>query len=167
MKKFPFLQNGIAQIAILVPDLEKTVRNFYDRYGIGPWSFYTYERPLIKNMTYHGKEANYSMRIALANVGMLRIELIQPKGGESIYKDFIKKHGYGLHHIGIVIENMDEAIRDARQMGLEVMMDGSGFGQEGDGHYSYLDTEDELGVILELIERPHKRSLPEKIYPPE
>jgi methylmalonyl-CoA/ethylmalonyl-CoA epimerase len=48
-----------------------------------------------------------------------------------------------------------------------MIMDGSGFGLDGDGHYAYLDTEAELGVTLELIQRPKGRMPPEKIFPPE
>jgi hypothetical protein len=46
-------------------------------------------------------------------------------------------------------------------------MDGAGFGRDGDGHYAYLDTEDQLGVTIELIERPQGRMPPEKVYPSE
>jgi methylmalonyl-CoA/ethylmalonyl-CoA epimerase len=47
-----------------------------------------------------------------------------------------------------------------------MIMDGAGFGLDGDGHYAYLDTEAMLGVTLELIQRPMRRRPPEKIYPP-
>jgi len=107
------------------------------------------------------------MRIGLSYIGSMRIELIQPLEGESIYADFIKKHGYGVHHFGIVVEDMSEALRQASEAGYQVIMDGSGFGLEGDGHYAYLDTEVSLGVTLELISRPEKRVEPEMIYPPE
>ena len=44
----PFLQNGIAQVAILVKDLDKTVENYWTLFGIGPWHFYTYGQSLVK-----------------------------------------------------------------------------------------------------------------------
>jgi hypothetical protein len=47
-----------------------------------------------------------------------------------------------------------------------MIMDGAGFGADGDGHYAYLDTEDLIGVTIELIERPKGRVEPEKTYPP-
>lgn len=167
MNLIPFFQNGISQLAILVPDLEKTVRNFSDHYGVGPWHFYTYRKPLVKKMTYNGIEADYSMRIALSNIGNIRIELIEPLEGDSIYQDFINEHGYGLHHIGLVVDDIGKALEIARNTGLKVIMDGSGFGLDGDGHYAYLDTESELGFVLELIQRPKKRLPPESIYPIE
>jgi methylmalonyl-CoA/ethylmalonyl-CoA epimerase len=163
----PFLKNGIAQIAILVEDLEGTVENYWTMFGIGPWHFYTYEKPLVKQMSYHGQPAEYSMRIALSQIGPLRIELIEAKAGDSIYTDFIREHGYGVHHLGLLVENMHQALDEVGSTGLEMIQDGSGFGLDGDGHYAYLDTEKALGVTLELIQRPTARVKPEKVYPPD
>jgi methylmalonyl-CoA/ethylmalonyl-CoA epimerase len=163
----PFLKNGVAQVAIVVKDLDETVRQYNEMFGIGPWHFYTYEKPLVKKMSYHGKPADYGMRIALSYFGTSRVELIEIKEGNSVYRDFIEKHGYGVQHLGFLVEDMEEAIAQAREAGLEMTQDGSGFGLDGDGHYAYLDTEDMLGVTIELIERPKRRHEPERIYPEE
>jgi methylmalonyl-CoA/ethylmalonyl-CoA epimerase len=163
----PFLQNGIAQVAILVEDLEKTVENYWTMFGIGPWHFYTYSKPLVKQMSYRGQPAEYAMRFALSQIGPLRIELIEAKEGDSIYVDFIRAHGYGVHHFGILVEDMKRALAQTDSAGLNMIQDGSGFGLDGDGHYAYLETEQTLGVTLELIQRPRSRVKPEKIYPPD
>lgn len=163
----PFLKNGIAQIAILVENLEETVQNYWRMFRIGPWQFYTYGKPLVKQMSYHGRPADYQMRIALSQIGPLRIELIEAEEGDSIYTDFIKEHGYGVHHLGLLVDDMQQALEQATSAGLEMIQDGSGFGLYGDGHYAYLETEKALGVTLELIQRPTARVTPEKIYPPE
>ena len=52
IQPFKLLDNGIAQIAIVVEDLEQTVRNYWTTFGIGPWHFYTYQRPLLKMIRY-------------------------------------------------------------------------------------------------------------------
>jgi len=163
----PFLESGVAQVAIIVKDLEKTVEAYWKQFGIGPWHFYTYEKPLLKHMTYHGEEVEHSMRIALSYIGNLRIELIQPGPGPLIHNDFVEEHGYGVHHFGILVDDMDEALENARKQNFEMIQDGAGFGLDGDGHYAYLDTEEDLGVTIELIQRPKGRVKPEKIYPPE
>ena len=163
----PFLKNGIAQVAILVEDLERTVENYWTLFGIGPWHFYTYAKTLVKQMSYHGHPAEYQMRIALSKIGPMRIELIEAKAGDSIYADFIKEHGYGVHHFGILIEDMNTALAQAHSAGCSMIQDGSGFGLDGDVHYAYLETEEALGVTLELIQRPKARVQPEKIYPPD
>lgn len=161
----PFLNNGVAQVALVVPDLDKAVEMYWKVFGIGPWHIYTYGKPLVKSMTYHGEPAEYKMRVALGYLGPTRIELIQPLEGENVYDDFVKEHGYGVHHFGVLVDDMRTALAAAEAAGLTMTMDGAGFGADGDGHYAYLDTEDKIGVTIELIERPKGRMQPEKIYP--
>lgn len=163
----PFLKNGVAQIGILVKDLESTVEMYWKVFGIGPWRFYTYGKPLVKEMTYQGKPADYHMRLALASLGSTRIELIALGDGPTIYADFIQEHGYGLQHIGVLVDDMQAALRQAETAGITMIQDGAGFGLDNDGHYAYLDTQEAFGVTIELIERPGKRVKPEKVYPPQ
>ena len=166
-RELPFLKNGIAQVALIVEDLDKAVESYWKLFGIGPWHIYTYGRPLVKKMTYHGEPSEYKMRVALSYLGPLRIELIETLEGDTIYADFVKEHGYGVHHFGVLVDDMKEAIAQAEAAGLLMTQDGSGFGLDGDGHYAYLDTEDKIGVTIELIERPKRRVPPARIYPPE
>jgi len=165
IKPLPFLNQGVAQIAIVVKDLEKSVALYERVFGIGPWDIYTYEKPLVLNMAYHGKEADHSNRLALSYFGPSRIELIEVGEGNSVYKDFVRAHGYGVQHLGFLVEEMQAALDAARAAGFHVLQEGSGFGVDGDGHYAYLDTEEEFGVTIELIERPRKKQAPEKVYP--
>ena len=50
-----FLDNGIAQVALVVEDLDRTVENYWNYFGIGPWHFYTYCRPLVKTCLITGR----------------------------------------------------------------------------------------------------------------
>ncbi len=163
----PFPIRNIAQICVIVPDLDKAVENYWKVFGIGPWTFYTYGKPLVKRMTRHGRPCEYKMRVALANVGPMRIELIEPLEGDTVYSEFVARHGYGVHHVGVLIENMAETLGQAKAAGLEMTQDGAGFGPDDDGHYAYLATEDLIGTTIELIERPKRRSQPERVYPSE
>ena len=162
----PFLKSGVGQIAQVVENLEETVQQYWRLFGVGPWDFYTYERPLVSRMTYRGAPADYSMRIALSWFGPTRIELIQVVRGPTIYDEFVRNHGYGVQHLGLVVPDMAEALELARAAGLEVLMDGGGFGADGDGCYAYLDTQERLGITLELVQRPLRRRPPEKVFPP-
>jgi methylmalonyl-CoA/ethylmalonyl-CoA epimerase len=164
-KKFPL--PDVAQICIIVPDIEKAVKTYWERFGVGPWHFYTYGKPLVRRMTRHGKSYNYKMKVALSYIGKMRIELIEPLEGDTVYTEFIEKHGYGVHHLGVLTDNMSESLKMAKECGLEMTQDGAGFGPDDDGHYAYLDTEDLIGTTIELIERPKRRNPPEKIFPEE
>jgi catechol 2,3-dioxygenase-like lactoylglutathione lyase family enzyme len=159
--------NEVAQICVIVPDLDRAVENYWKIFGVGPWHFYTYGKPLVKEMTRHGKPAEYKMRVALSHIGSLRIELIEPLEGDTVYSEFVEKHGYGIHHLGVLTDNMAEALERAGRAGFEMTQDGAGFGPDGDGHYAYIDTEDAIGTTIELIERPKRRKPPERVYPPD
>jgi methylmalonyl-CoA/ethylmalonyl-CoA epimerase len=161
----PFFENGIAQVAIIVEDLEQAVENYWKLFGIDDWHFYTYGKPLVKRMSYQGQPSEYKMRVALSYLGPMRIELIEMVEGDTVYADFVNEHGYGVHHFGVLVEDMSEAITQAESAGLRMIMDGAGFGSDDDGHYAYLETEDKIGVTIELIERPKGRMPPEKVYP--
>lgn len=163
--QLPFLNNGIAQIGMVVEDIDKSVETYWHMFGIGPWDIYTYEKPLVKKMSYYGKPADYRIRIALSYFGPSRVELIQLLEGSTVYEDFIKTRGYGIQHVGVLVDDMEASLDLAERAGIEMIMDGSGFGLDGDGHYAYLDTEAYIDVMLELIQRPKRRVQPEKIYP--
>ncbi len=162
-----FLERGIAQIALVVRDLDATVERYHAVFGIGPWHFYTYQKPLVREMSYRGKPADYRMRLALSYFGPTRVELIELLEGDTVYGDFVEQHGYGVQHLGVLVEDMATALDEAARAGYTMTMDGSGFGLDGDGHYAYLDTERDFGFVLELIQRPRRRHPPERIYPAE
>lgn len=161
----PFLAGGIAQIAWVVADLDASVAAYHRRFGVGPWHFYTYGPPLVTRASYRGKPSSYRMRVALSYFGPMRVEFIQPLEGPSIYHEFIERHGYGVQHLGVLVDDMAASLAAAEAAGFAMIQDGSGFGLDGDGHYAYIDTEAELGVVYELIKRPARRMPPERIYP--
>jgi methylmalonyl-CoA/ethylmalonyl-CoA epimerase len=163
----PFMQNGVAQIVILVKDLECAVEMYWKILGTSQWHFYTYGKPLVKEMTYQWKPESYLIRLALASMGPTRIELIELGEGATIYADFIREHGYCIQYIGVLVDDMQATLQQAETAGIKMIQDGAGFGLDGDGHYAYLGTQADFGVTIELIERPSKRAKPEKIFPPE
>ena len=164
--QLPFLAHGVTQVAWVVEDLEKAVEMQHRLFGIGPWHFYLYDRELLSMMRIHGKDAEFAMDSAVANAGETRLEIVQPLSGNTIHDEFARKNGYGkVHHFGLAVDNMTESLDLARRAGFTVIMEGSGYGLDGDGHFAYLDTEDTYGITLELMERPKRRRTPRKIFP--
>ena len=160
-----FLDKKVDQLGFVVEDVDKTVKSYYASFGIGDWKIYTYGKPLLSFMRYHGKPFEYKARIALSYLGETRIELIQNLEGRTIYTEFVENHGYGLQHLGIYVADIETALREARSAGFSTLMEGGGFGLDGDGHFAYLDTEYLFGITYELIQRPLRRHEPEAIYP--
>ena len=163
--KLPFQVKAVDQVGFVVKDIDKAMEAYW-RVGVGPWRVYTYGAPLVKEITYRGKPGDWRFRIALAKVGGFSIELIQPLSGKSIYSEYLEKQGEsGIQHLGIVVDNLDLAVEEARQSGYEVIQSGRGHGVRGDGKFAYLSTEGDLFTVYELMELVSERYPPERVYP--
>jgi catechol 2,3-dioxygenase-like lactoylglutathione lyase family enzyme len=130
---------GINQIAIVVEDLEKVAENYWNILGIGPWAIYDWEYPLVYDRTYHGRTVWARERIALAQVGDVQLELVQPLEGPSIYADWLDEHGEGLHHMNFLVDDVDDAVQVLTEQGFESLQGGKFGPKEQRGAYNYVD----------------------------
>lgn len=144
------------QICLVVHDVEKSIEHYQNILGIGPWTVHESGDATLGDMTYYGRPANQKARIAFAMAGPMQIELIQPLEGESIWGDFLKEHGEGLHHLGhVMVDNMDEALAALEKQGFPCLQSarvvrGPFTGTE----FAYIDTVKTLGTIIELLKKP-------------
>jgi hypothetical protein len=164
--RFPFLKNGITQICWVTDDLDKMVEKLYDLTRIGPWEFYTYGPKTLSLMRRNGVDAEFEHATAVTNAGPLRLEIVQQHYGDMVYQKHIDRHGFGgIQHFGIAVDNMEEALKIVHESGIKVVMEGAGYGLDGDGYFAYLDTDELLGITIELMCRPARRRAPLKVYP--
>lgn len=147
------------QLGIVVEDLDSAMARYSAVFACGPWSVWTYGPGFLSESRFRGEPGRFSMRLALAG-SEPQLELIQPLAGPSLYHEWLDAHGPGLHHVGMRVPDLDAGVRD---MGRRVLQSGRGYGLDGDGGFAYLDTADDLGVILELIEVPARRRPPEAV----
>jgi hypothetical protein len=160
------LDNGIIsdvqQVALVVRDLDKTMAEYTERLGIGPWWVTLYGPPRLTGMRIRGEEVPYSMKLAIAWTGNTMWELIQPVDGPSIYKEFLAAHGEGLHHV--LVEHrgtaFEEAIATFSARGCPPLMEG----RFGEVRFAYIDTEGPLNTVLEIVDRPEGFVRPEPDY---
>jgi methylmalonyl-CoA/ethylmalonyl-CoA epimerase len=129
---------AIDQVAYVVKDAEKTAENYWNILGIGPWDIYSWEPPVVYERKYHGKPSVAKEKLAMARVGSLDLELCQPIEGDSIYQDFLKEHGEGLHHVKFPVENVDEIVEILTKEGF-TSLQGGRFGRDGTYNYIYIE----------------------------
>jgi len=138
------------EISVIVWDLDESMKQFKEKLGLVPYQTYDIElRPCIL----HGKEVTgANVKIAFYNAGPVRIELLQPAGGESIYQEFLDKHGVGVQHIGCTVKDFDEemAFLKERGMGVVAIQKASEFSSFKQN--IYLDSEDLVGFNFEIVE---------------
>ncbi|MRH42673.1 VOC family protein [Aquibacillus halophilus] len=140
--------NVIAQIGIIVKDIEKTAQVYADFFGV--------EKPPI-NLTdaveqaeteYKGNSTEARAKLAFFDMGSLQLELIEPDQHPSTWREYLDEHGEGPHHIAFVVEGMEEKIKvmEANNMPLQQK------GEYTGGRYAYMDTFKDLKVLVELLE---------------
>lgn len=137
---------SVSQIGVVVKDIDSAMAFYTDVMSVGPFKIF---EPEYTDKTYRGKPGNFKMRIALAQLGALQFELIEPLEGDTIYDEFLEEKGGGLHHLGFDIENIEDRITAMKKMGIEVLMSGKRPGVA----FAYMDTEPLTGIIVEFIER--------------
>jgi methylmalonyl-CoA/ethylmalonyl-CoA epimerase len=141
------------QVAFVMRDLERAVRDLDALVGAGPWRGYVFGPEMAEGLEYHGRPADWSARLVL-NDCRPQYELIEPLVGPNIYSDWLDARGEGLHHVAYAVASVDEATAQMAAAGHEVIQRGHSFGGERDGAFAYFDTADALGCILEAVEPP-------------
>lgn len=133
----------ITQLGYLTDDIEATARLWTDTSGIGPW---TRMRSVTLEATMDGQPSEIMIDVALAYKGDMQIELIKPLNeAPSPYLDNMRAGLWGLHHVQFTTEDMDAALAQARQAGLDVACTID----QGGGIYTYLRGH---GVWFELMQ---------------
>jgi catechol 2,3-dioxygenase-like lactoylglutathione lyase family enzyme len=160
-------QHGIKQIALVVRDLDASVRAYWDLLRIGPWTSYTLTPEILKNMRYRDEAGNFSFRHALAMKDGVSIELIQPLAGKNIFSEHLEQHGEGLHHVGIYVPDQPKAMAELEAAGFRLLQSATGFGAEGDGAFAFFETDHPVCTIVEVIGAPAVRRTPTFVYPPK
>ena len=150
----------ITQVNLVVKDLQKTAQNYWNILGIGPWDIYNLRAPVISEVLYHGKSTQFSMKLGVAMVGGVRLGLIEPISGDSLYSDFLAEYGEGPHNLHFPTDNVDEITQIMSQEGFPPLMSG----RIGDGAFAYYDTADVLKTIWGAF-RPPKGIVPDYRYP--
>jgi len=141
---------AISSIGIVVEDLEKVTANYRDILGIGSWEMLKMAAPALHDVTCRGRAVNAEWKAALAGAGPVQLELIQPVSGENIYRDFLRDHGEGIHHIQFLVDDIEDTNRIMEAEGFPVLMGGGIL----DGGFAHYDTSESLKIIWEAVQLP-------------
>jgi len=138
----------VGHVCLVVRDAEKTAEKFLTL-GVGPFKFAVAESIAA---TRRGKPVHYKVKFAFANVGNTTLELCEPLEGETVHKDFLESRGEGVHHIAFDVDDLEAEIAKWKKHGIEVLQRCRTTPDPKSG-YAYMDTEDMLGIVLELMQR--------------
>jgi catechol 2,3-dioxygenase-like lactoylglutathione lyase family enzyme len=141
----------LAQVAIVVKDIETTAKHYAALLALPVPEIIVLAPGLEVNQTYLGKPSNASAKLAFFQLGPVQLELIEPIGDESSWKDVLDRKGEGFHHLAFWVTDMQKRVDFLREQGIRMVHRGD----MGEGQFAYFDAEQNLGITLELLE--HKR----------
>ena len=140
--------NTITQVGIIVRDIEAKAWAWSEILGLPMPEIITTDSYERAQTDYKGRPTDARAKLAFFHMGQVDLELIEPIGGPSTWKDQLDEHGDSLHHIAFEIKGMPEKVAYLGAEGLPLVQRGEYTG----GRYAYVDGSAQLGGILELLE---------------
>lgn len=139
---------AITQVGLVVEDIEKSIDSYCQVLGLPrPQVIITDDYESAKTI-YRGSPTIARAKLAFFDMGQVQIELIEPIGTPSTWKDGLTRGGYSVHHIAFQIQDTPAVVDRLATQGIPMIQQGYYTG----GMYTYVDSTEKLGVILELLE---------------
>ncbi len=140
----------IGQVCIIVADVEKAAQRYAEILGFDVGEFQVTEGHDKTKATYNGQPTDARAKLTAFDIGRIQFELLQPLEPPSAWWDYLDQHGEGVHHIAFFVPKTDIVAESFMDEGYKVTHQGLFTGQSG--MYTYLDTDRDLGVVIELLE---------------
>ena len=137
----------LAQVGVVVNDVDKVVEFYSSTLGIGPWEIVDGE----SEAEVRGLKYVYKTRVAFAQLGPITLELFEVREGRSpVHAEFLDKHREGVHHLGFYVsaEERDKRIAELAALGVRVFQESH---PKPDRRTTFLDTAKTGGIFFELI----------------
>lgn len=137
------------QIAYAVPDAVAAAVQWADRFGAGP--FVVRRHIAVDDVSYRGRPASFDHTSAYGQWGAVMVELVEVHGpGPDIVSDVVEHGETALHHLAHLVEDLDLAIDQLRDMGCEVAMSAV---TAGGTRFVFVDARPVFGHMVELYQR--------------
>jgi hypothetical protein len=146
--------NNFVQIGCVVADVDQATQALTRVFGIGPFRILDWPPPdredMIRARAYYGQPGNFTARMAFADLGPVELELIQPVSGDSIWADFLRERGGGIHHIRFNVPNMEPVV--AYLAGQDIPVAQQGIGIRPGTIWANFATDSLVGFTIEVMQ---------------
>jgi catechol 2,3-dioxygenase-like lactoylglutathione lyase family enzyme len=137
----------VCQVAIVVKDIEKTSKAWAEALGLPVPETHLTGPGEETHVRYRGKPTEARARLAFFDLGPITIELIEPVGEPSTWRDGLAGREAAFHHLAFRVRDAERALQRLERQGMEVVQTGDFPG----GCYIYVDAMKRLGTMLELL----------------
>ncbi len=95
--------------------------------------------------------SDQKIKVALMKVGDSAVELVEPTEESSPISRFLERHGEGMHHISLEVENLQEQLNLLKEKGVKLIDEKPRQGAEG-RLIAFIHPHSTGGVLVELSE---------------
>jgi methylmalonyl-CoA/ethylmalonyl-CoA epimerase len=131
----------IEHIGIAVRNLEESIKLYEEIFGL---KCYAVEE--VKDQ---------KVRTAFFKVGQTKIELLESTEPDGPISKFIEKRGEGVHHLAFAVNNIESALSETKEKGIQLIDSQPRKGAEG-LDIAFLHPKSTFGVLIELCEKKEK-----------
>ena len=142
----------MTQVGLVVRDIEAKSKAWADLLGVDVPEVIVTDGPDKAHTQYNGEPTDARAKLAFFNLDNIQIELIEPIGGPSTWREFLDTRGEGVHHIAFHVDDMQQQVLMLGQQNMPLEQKGDFTG----GSYAYINGQEKLGVLLELLTSTEK-----------
>jgi len=129
--------NRIHHVAVVVEDIDSSLKFWHDILGIAP-----------SHISSMPAEA---ARIAFLPLSESEIELVQPVTSDSGLRRFLEKHGPGMHHLCLEVDDLQGLLKRLKTEGIQLINEEPKVGDDG-RRYAFIHPKSANGVLVELYQ---------------
>jgi methylmalonyl-CoA/ethylmalonyl-CoA epimerase len=146
---------AVVQVAIVCRDIDATSKRWAAMLGVEPPQIRTTRPGNEVKVMFRGRPSTGRAKLAFIKLGQVTLELIQPVGGGTSWKEYLDANGEGVQHIAFQVQDVDQTVKALQAMSIPVLHQGRY--DDDSGSYTYVDSSKALGVTLELLHSDPRR----------
>jgi len=145
----------IVKIGIVVSDIEEVAKRYNEIFDLPEEVVVRYPDPNKISLEgayreFKGVRVNPKLKSCIVNLSPIYLEILEPADDEpSMWKDYLEKHGSGVCFISFYVNGFEQQIDFMEKGGYPM----SFVEEKMFERYAYFDTQDKLGVTIEVKER--------------
>jgi len=138
LSKLPFKIIGIEHVGIAVKDLNSISEIFGDLLGL--------------DLRRREKIADQQVITDIYHAGKDKLEFLKATSPDSPIAKFLEKRAEGVHHIALVVDNLQSALDYLNDQGVQLIDQSPRIGAEG-LNIAFIHPKSTGGVLVELCEK--------------
>ena len=140
----------IVQIGVVVNDVDACVAKYRELLDLQDWHINYVDTAIGKGSNFRkgDKTIVAKAKIAWIKIGNVELEVIEPRDDESVYAQFLRDKGPGIHHVMFSTSDYDKCSATMAENNVGVI----GSGELQQTRFKMFDTEKDLGLICEIAD---------------